>query len=232
MKQLRIICIQHVSFEGPGTIALWAQINGHSFQTMLASTIKEWPSLHSFDWLIVMGGPMAVYEEEQLPWMKAEKAFIRAAIDAEKILLGICLGSQLIASALGAKVYPHHTKEIGWFSVNINSEEINNPFAHFTYQVPFFHWHGDTFDLPTNAKLLASTEQCKHQAFSMGSSILGIQFHPEVDSALVAAMVAHGLDELKEDKFVQSSHQILAFADSYATIRQEFFILLDEFSKQ
>jgi GMP synthase-like glutamine amidotransferase len=204
---MNIHVLQHVSFESPGMITNWANARQHTLSyTCLFQDTIVYPDVAAFDILIIMGGPMGVYEEAQWPWMKAEKTFIKEAVVTGKTVLGICLGSQLLAEALGAKVYPHHTKEIGFFPVTINEDVLTQ---HLPKQWMVFHWHGDTFDLPEGAVLLASSAACTNQAFRRGKCT-GLQFHPEADTALIQQMMHHEKAELVKDVCVQTEEEITA----------------------
>ena len=140
----------------------------------------------SIFWLIVMGGPMSVNDERQYPWPTAEKKFIADAIANGKIVLGVCLGAQLIANALGARVYPNHHREIGWFPVEgVTPEKTSVLGTLFPSQMNTFHWHGETFDLPEHAIHLARSEGCEHQAFCIGDRVLGLQFHLEATPVMI-----------------------------------------------
>jgi GMP synthase-like glutamine amidotransferase len=124
-----------------------------------------------FDWLIVMGGPMNVYQYRDYPWLRAERRVIRDAVSANKRVLGVCLGAQLIADALGGKVFQNDHKEIGWFPVSAVPEGADSPFV-FPHETTVFHWHGDTVSLPPGGVWLARSPGCEHQAFSVGSRVL------------------------------------------------------------
>jgi GMP synthase-like glutamine amidotransferase len=221
---MNIHILQHVSFEGPGTITDWvnARQHQHSYTYLFAEEIV-YPDLTAFDMLLIMGGPMGVYEEAQWPWMKAEKTFIKQAVDAGKIVLGICLGSQLLAAALGTKVYPNAVKEIGFFTVAVIENELT---THLPKEWMVFHWHGDTFDLPEDAVLLASSAVCKNQAYRKGRCV-GLQFHPEADAALVQQMVHHEKAELVKDVYVQTEEEITAQLHLGDANRELLFQLLD-----
>ncbi|SIO54888.1 type 1 glutamine amidotransferase [Chitinophaga niabensis] len=198
---MRIHYFQHVTFEGLGYIADWAKAKGHTV------TVTKWyeapipPALEDLDMLIVMGGPMGVYEEDLHPWLSTEKEFIRRAIAAGKPVLGICLGSQLIAAALGARVYPNKQKEIGWFPVQFHDGIAPSP-------TTVFHWHGDTFDLPENAIHLAETSACKNQAYRIGDRVVGLQFHFEITPEALEGMITHCGHELVPDTYVQTAAEI------------------------
>ena len=207
---MRIHILQHVSYESPGFIENW--IREKNF-TLTYTRFYEgvWlPGLSEFDWLIILGGPMGVYEEDKFGWLKMEKIFIKGAIDAGKVVLGICLGSQLIAAALGAKVYPNKRKEIGWLDVKLTKNSKNNfLFASFPKKMKVFQWHGDTFEIPDGAIHLAESEACTNQAFIYNDKIIALQFHFEVTESSLREMVVEGKSELIPDEYVQTVEEIL-----------------------
>jgi GMP synthase-like glutamine amidotransferase len=212
---------QHVPFEGLGSIEPWMEKNGYrlSHTKWYETTITPKPA--DIDLLIVMGGPMSVNDERKHPWLAVEKRFIHDAIEAGTSVLGICLGAQLIASALGARVYRNHEKEIGWFPVHGLPAEDGSSFR-FPPSMLAFHWHGETFDLPAGATLIARSDGCKHQAFQIGSAVIGLQFHLETTPASAAALVSNCRDELIPAPFVQSENDIVSVtADVYARINAE-----------
>jgi GMP synthase-like glutamine amidotransferase len=199
----------HMAFEKPGYIVQWAKEKNYNFSTTKLYEPFTLPELNEFDWLIVMGGPMGVYDEDKYPWLKEEKAFIKKAIDNKKIVLGICLGSQLIAEVLGAKVFPNKHKEIGWFKIKTTEEAGKNDlFGFFPKEAIVFHWHGDTYNLPPGAVHLAESEACKNQAFLYNERVIGLQFHIEVTDKLLSEMLEGLSDELKKDTFVQTDDKI------------------------
>lgn len=210
---LRIHYFQHLPYEGLASIGDWARRRGHRVSASnFYADDPLLPALEDFDWLVVMGGTMGAYEEEQFPWLRGEKALIRAAVDAGKTVLGICLGSQLIASALGARVYPAGHREIGWWPVRKLAGAAGHPlFGLLPEEFTAFHWHGDTFELPAGAVLLAASAGCRHQAFSLGERVLGLQFHFEVTPAAVRQMLEGSDEELAQAQgYVQSGADILA----------------------
>jgi GMP synthase-like glutamine amidotransferase len=204
---LRVHVLQHVSFEGLGTIAAWLEARQAEVTWTRFYESAALPDLNTIDFIIALGGPMSVNDEEQFPWLKAEKQFIFDAINQKKIILGICLGCQLIASVLGASVYPGRQKEIGWFPVFAIPRGKHN----FVFPELFkaFHWHGETFDLPPNAIRLASSALYPNQAFLVDGRILGLQFHLETTPESVAAMTQHCRHELRSEPFVQSVQNLL-----------------------
>lgn len=199
---------QHVPFEGIGNIEAWLSAKGYEITSTQFYKSPKLPDPGKVDMLIVMGGPMSVNDEDKFPWLATEKQFIRNCIEAGKSVLGICLGSQLIANAMGAMAYRNSEKEIGWFPVK-GIEPPDLLTFRFPYTFEVFHWHGDTFDLPKGAVRLARSEATENQAFQLGKSVIGIQFHPEVTPELLQEMVSHGRSELIKSRFVQSEKEIL-----------------------
>jgi GMP synthase-like glutamine amidotransferase len=228
---MHIHFIQHVPFESPGYILEWAQDKGFntSFSRMYEN--DPFPPVASIDWLVVMGGPMSVHDEADHTWLAGEKRYIRSCIDAGKKLLGICLGSQLIADVLGARVYKNHQKEIGWWP--LRTIDTKHPLTKdFPAQLNVFHWHGDTFDLPAGATLLFTTEACTNQGYLVGTKIAALQFHMEVNESLVAQMMQHGKTELVEAPFIQEETSI--FLNTLSMVPDTQLLLsrfLDAFAK-
>ena len=206
---MRVHVLQHVPFEGLGSIADWlARHEATVSWTRFFAPAPVLPPLAEVDLVIALGGPMSVNDEAALPWLAAEKAFVAEAVRAGKAVLGICLGAQLIASALGARVYPGAEKEIGWFPLEA---PLAGPgrFA-FPATTPVFHWHGETFELPPGARLLASSAACVNQAFQLGRRVIGLQCHLETTPASLAAILEHCADELREGRFIQTPAQMQA----------------------
>ena len=156
-----------------------------------------------------MGGPMNVYEYRLHPWLREEKNFLTAALEANKTILGVCLGAQLLADVLGVKVYQNADKEIGWLPISLRSGiDTDLFFPGAPRELTVFHWHGDTFDLPAEANWLASSAGCVHQAFALGERVVGLQFHMETTPTSVAALIEHCGNELTEGRFIQTAAQI------------------------
>jgi GMP synthase-like glutamine amidotransferase len=209
---MRIHCLQHETFELPAYIGTWAKQKDYLITyTLLYEKYHHFPPIEDFDFLLIMGGSMSTYEEDKYPFLRDEKAFISRCIASDKKILGICLGSQLLASAFGAKVYPNKEKEIGWLPIQLTLQGRDSPFFAPIPDIDVvFHWHGDTFDLPEGATHLAYSEGCKNQAFSVGNSILALQFHLEAEEESVTSMVSHGADELVTGrKYIQNKEEIL-----------------------
>ncbi len=200
--------LQHVPFETPGSIEPWLRAAGWTLTRTSFFESTTLPDPGEIDLLVMLGGPMSVNDESDFPWLVAEKRFIRDCIEAGKRALGICLGAQLIASALGARVYPNRLKEIGWFPVQGISSAEPAAFS-FPPSIDAFHWHGETFDLPSGAVHLARSEGCENQAFQIGRWVVGLQFHLETTPESAQAMVSQCRAELVPAQYVQSATQIL-----------------------
>lgn len=153
---------------------------------------------------------MGVYDERDYPWLVREKKFLKQAIDSGTRILGVCLGAQLIAEVLGARVYPNDQKEIGWFPIEgvqaAHSSSIGKALSN---AGEVFHWHGDTFDLPPEATHLAKSHACKNQAFSVGNQILALQFHLETTPATAQALIDHCRHEIVAAPYIQPAHEML-----------------------
>jgi GMP synthase-like glutamine amidotransferase len=201
---MRTHFIQHVSFETPGYLLEWAQQQQHNISFIETFNEIVFPTPGDIDLLIIMGGPMGVYEEERYPWLKQEKKFIKEVIEKGKKVLGICLGSQLIAEVLGARVYPNTEKEIGWWPVStIKTTAVDKLLRDLPDEFVSFHWHGDTFDLPKGAIHLFTTPACPHQGYLIGNNIAALQFHPEATDVLINEMINHGKEELVQAPYIQ-----------------------------
>jgi GMP synthase-like glutamine amidotransferase len=232
MAKLSIHTLMHVPFEGLGCIEQWINSNNHSVSYTKLYEDNQFPEITEIDWLIVMGGPMGVYDENIYPWLTGEKIFIKEAIAAGKTVIGICLGSQLIAEVLGARVYPNTQKEIGWFNLKTSPENMKNPLLRgFENQFPAFHWHGDTFDLPEGSKRLFYSDITPNQAFLYKEKVLGLQFHYEVTRESMTEMVKHGAAELVKSETIQSAKEILAQTNYIQANNLKMFSLLDYLAK-
>jgi GMP synthase-like glutamine amidotransferase len=201
--------LQHVPFEGLGSIEPWLDAAGHRISCTRLYTTRELPPADSMDALIVMGGPMSVNDEDAYPWLVSEKRLVREAVRSGKPVLGICLGAQLIASALGERVYQNPIKEIGWFSIHGISSGDGSSFC-FPPEMRVFHWHGETFDMPQGATRIARSAECENQAFQLGDSVIGLQFHLETTPESARAMVANCREELRPSRCIQSETEILS----------------------
>ncbi len=217
---MRAHFLQHVEFEGLGSIANWLTKGGYEITCTRFFDRAELPDPEAIDLLIIMGGPMSVNDEAEFPWLVAEKRFIREAIDSAVPVLGVCLGAQLIAAAAGARVYRNPVREIGWFPVYSIPANDSSVFQ-FPPQVKVFHWHGETFDLPERAIRIAKGDKCENQAFQLGRSVIGLQFHLETTPDTAAELVSNCGDELTPSPSVQTAEEILqAGPERYQAIHQ------------
>lgn len=206
---MRIHYLQHVPFEDLGYIDQWASQRDHSISKTSLFLNEPMPDLSRLDCLMILGGPMGVYDTSDYPWLKKEKQFIERAMERKKSVLGICLGAQLIADVLGARVYKNRYSEIGWHAVSRTKTAEQSPLQHiFPKSFYAFHWHGDTFDLPTGAVHLAESQACSHQAFSYGPRITGLQFHLESTQANIEKLIKHCGNELVPGPYIQNVNEI------------------------
>jgi GMP synthase (glutamine-hydrolysing) len=211
---MRVEVLQHVPFEGPAAIASILEHGGHVLRVTRLYAGEELPSAADTAALVVMGGPMSVHDRGKHPWLPTEVTLIREAIEREIPVLGICLGAQLIAAALGARVYPGSEKEIGWFPVTMTGEAGRSRLtAEWPSEARVLHWHGDTFDLPAGAKLLASSPAYRNQAFEVNENVVGVQFHLEMTNSDVREIVQNSRHELVPGRFVQSEEEIVRGAE-------------------
>jgi GMP synthase-like glutamine amidotransferase len=239
---MRLHSLQHAPFEGLGSIAGWAEAHRHVVTATRLYTGDRLPAMADIDWLIVMGGPMGVHDEREFPWLSEEKRCIGDAIESGKRVLGICLGAQLIAGVLGARVYANRYEEIGWFPIDLTAAGARSALgqaiscggaggetvpAAMAPSLEVFHWHGDTFDLPGTAVQLARSAACEQQAFSFGDRVVGLQFHLEMTRAGAEALIDNCAGDLKTAPYVQSAVEMLANQDRFARINRVMAGLLD-----
>ena len=231
---MRLHYIQHESFEGIGAIGEWAAQRGHSVSGTHIYQEERLPGINDFDFLVVMGGPMGVYDEEEYPWLTEEKKFLESAITASKMTLGVCLGAQLLANVLGAKVQKNPVKEIGWYTVSLTPLGWNSPvFKDLPATFHAFHWHGDTFAIPQGALHIASSEACPNQAFIYGEKIVGLQFHMESTPESVEAIVRGCPAELLEKgEYIQEADQVLGTVALFSGLKKNLHILLNNMEMQ
>ena len=223
----RIHFFQHVPFEASGMIDTWAQDRG-----FLSTTTRffdgQKADMQDADWLVIMGGPMNIYEEDRHPWLAAEKTVIARAMAAGKTVLGICLGAQLIADLLGSRVRRGAHPEIGWFPVD------KDPLADQTTvgralptRFDAFHWHGDTFDLPRGAVPLGSSEACACQGFVYDERVVALQFHLEFTVDRAAAVISNCGNEIGRGPYMQTAADMLAEPDRFDRLNELMATFLD-----
>lgn len=214
---MKALIIQHVDYEEPGTIEDWLRDRGISYRTIRLYQGEPIPSQMDFDYLFVMGGPMGVYDEDEYPWLKQEKDFVRRTIDGGKKVVGICLGAQLIAHVLGAKVHSGVCREHGWKPVYLTPAGLRSRlFGGFPPRFYAFHWHSDVFEIPRGAENLARTEDCENQAFRF-SNALALQFHLEVTPRIVRSLMEK--EGRWNDNYLSTEH--------FSTAKSLLFKILD-----
>jgi len=183
---VNLLIVKHVDIEGPGLIEDCLRQERIPYQVLNLESGRHLPKLDNLTHIVFLGGPMNVYEEDRYPFLKEEDLFIKEAIQRGKSLLGICLGAQLIAKALGAKVFKAPVKEIGWYDVSLTRIGSIDPFfSHLPRTFPVFQWHEDTFEIPHSAILIATSSLVPHQAFRYGDNAYGLQFHLEVTQDII-----------------------------------------------
>ncbi|MDD5011192.1 MAG: type 1 glutamine amidotransferase [Phycisphaerae bacterium] len=225
---MRVHWLQHLPFEGLGSMAEYFQRKNIPSTSTCFYLNQSLPSIESFDWLIIMGGAMSANDDAEHPWLTAEKHFIKEAIGSGKVVIGVCLGAQLIAASLGAKVYKNKYREIGWFDLLPTKEAKNTILADcFAKKMDAFHWHGDTFDLPDSAIRLASSEACKNQGFIIDNRVVGFQFHLETTFQSAKDLIDNFSDELNGDKYVQNEKQMLSDLSRFEKINKMMAEILD-----
>ncbi|MDZ3835797.1 MAG: glutamine amidotransferase [Rhodospirillales bacterium] len=182
MKTRSAVAIRHVAFEDLGSFAPVLDAAGYAVGYLEAADGLPLPaSAEDADLLVILGGPIGAYEDDAYPFLMDELRLVERRLASGRPLLGICLGAQLIARAMGASVYPGPVKEIGWSPVRLTAAGASSCLRHLGAGAPVLHWHGDTFDLPQGATRLASSEHYENQAFSCGETLLALQFHLEVE---------------------------------------------------
>ncbi|HVT34462.1 MAG TPA: type 1 glutamine amidotransferase [Nevskiaceae bacterium] len=223
---MRVHWLQHAEHEELGSIAPWLAARGDAVTCTRLYAGETLPAADAFEWLIVMGGPMNIYEYDVHPWLRDEKQFIRAALEAGRRMLGICLGAQLIADVAGGKVTRNAHAEIGWFDVQLNEGAPAAPaFAGFPPRFTAFHWHGDTFAIPPGARALMSSEACANQAYALGPRVAAIQFHLEVTAADARAWL--DLEQPAPARYVQPREEILRDVGRFAANNRLMLQLLE-----
>ncbi len=204
---MNALFLKHVPFEGPAAAGKILERMGIGYRTCDVCDGGVLPDHGAYDLLFVMGGPMGAYDEAAFPWLAPELRWLEGAVAADKKIVGICLGAQLLARVLGAGVRKNPVSEIGWFPV---TRLVHEPVTRFPEEFTPFHWHGDTFDIPSGAIRLARSEACENQAFLYGGGILGLQFHLEATREGIGDLIANcGADCSTGGPFVQEAGDML-----------------------
>jgi len=216
---MRIHFIQHVPFETPGNLLNQAASNGHRASFTKMYEFRSFPEPQAFVRLIIMGGPMSVADKIKDRRLKNELSFIEKSIKQGKQVIGICLGAQLIADVLGARVYRNRYSEIGWWPVYLDENAADNKLlSGLPAEFQAFHWHRDTFDVPRGARRLASSSGCRNQAFVYGSRVIALQFHLEVAQTNIKALIENCGSDIKPGRYVQQPGEMLENAVQFSAL--------------
>ena len=230
---MRIRSIEHVPFEDPAGIALWAAERGHALTRTRIYAGDQLPGPNDFDLLAVMGGPMSVHDELEFPWLASEKACLKQAVARGRSVLGVCLGAQMLSEVLGGEVTKNAFREIGWHPVRLTPWGATNPaFAGMPQEFPAFHWHGETFSVPRGASLVASSDACVDQAFAVGGKLVGLQFHFETTAESMEKLIANGAEDIVEGPYVQTPEQMRAGIGHLEGLKVMLHTLLDNMAKE
>jgi GMP synthase (glutamine-hydrolysing) len=186
---LSVLVFQHDPYDGPGYLGEAFLRRGARLTTIRLDDGETAPDIAPYDMLLVMGGTMNVYQEDKYPWLVKETQAIRQAVQEDQAVLGVCLGGQLLAKALGAQVHLGSATEIGLIPITLTVAGESDPLFKGLSQVEAVEWHDDTFDIPNGAVALARSDTCVHQAFRFGPRAYGLQFHPEVSPVMLAQWI-------------------------------------------
>ncbi len=224
---MRIHIILHASFEKPGAIETWANKSGHVLSATHTYRGEQLPALSEIDFLIIMGGPQSALKLDKYPYLRDEIALTKMAIDQKKIVLGICLGAQIIGESLGAKTEHSPNKEIGVFPIQLSDDGTNDfIFGKLPTTFDVMHWHNDMPGVPADAVILASSEGCPRQVIRYKERVYGLQCHMEMTNELIRKMTEHCAEDLKPGKYIQDGEKMLAV--NMSEINEKLFIILDQ----
>ncbi len=224
---MRIHVLQHAHYEDPAYIREWVSKRGHELARTRLYEGEPFPDHSSFEWLVIMGGPMGVHDDASYPWLIEEKRFIDACVGAEKTVLGICLGAQMIADTLGARVFKNEHIERGWHEIALTAEAGEAPaFSGLPECFEAFLWHGDAFEVPAGAAPLAQSKACENQAFAFGENVVGLQFHLEPTPASIAQLIENS-GSVEPGPFVQEGADALIRPKAIARVNRLMDVLLD-----
>jgi GMP synthase-like glutamine amidotransferase len=233
---MKIHILQHENLNDSVAIEKWAKLHGHSVTFTKFYQNEKLPALDDFDWLLIMGGTMNVYEEEKFPWLKDEKCFIKKTFLAGKIIAGCCLGGQLLADVLGGKVTKNKYLELGWHKVRVYDAARENPVCGFLPpEITVFQWHEDTFsELPPGAICIAGNDACSNQGFVYKDTVFALQFHFEINTEMLKILekefkLIHSHDEYKSKYsglYVQTAEEIFSHHEYAEQSNNLFFRFL------
>lgn len=230
---MRIHSIEHVPFEDPAGIALWAAERGHDLARTRIYEGDPLPAPGQFDLLVVMGGPMSVHDGLEFPWLAAEKECLKLAMARGRSVLGVCLGAQMLSEALGGEVTKNTHREIGWHPVKLTPWALSSPaFAGMPQEFTAFHWHGETFSVPRGASLLAGSQACENQAFAVGGKLVGLQFHFETTAESMEKLITHGAEDIVPGTYVQTAEEMRAGVGHLDGLKVLLHKLLDNMARE
>ncbi|ARK20949.1 hypothetical protein CSV69_15595 [Sporosarcina sp. P26b] len=228
---MKVCILQHEGLVAPGFVKEWVISRCHEMQIIRVDCGQEYPPIENFEMLIILGGQAGAYEEQEYPWLIREKKWIRSVADSGKPIFGICLGAQLLASVYGKSVRKAKYKEIGWWKISfVENSESHVLLEGLPNEIPFFQFHQDTFDLPEDAVLQADNEAFDNQAFTIGRSILGVQFHPEIDNEYLQRILDKFGDSFEKGRYTQTSQEI-ANKETCQQSKKYLFQILDNFER-
>ena len=226
--ELNIHCLMHVPYEGPGVITDWALKRDHSMDYTRLYEQESLPDISGIHMLVIMGGPMNVFDNHIHTWMEEEIAWVSAFIQTGKPVIGICLGAQIIAAALGADVYPGDQKEIGWHNLQfLPAVGEYMIWKEHPGTLKVFQWHGDTFDIPEGATRIASSPAFPNQGFIFGKQVIALQFHLEVTRKAVEDLTDNCRNEIRPGTYIQEEQDILSDTSHFSFSQDLLFQLLD-----
>lgn len=238
---MRIHCLQHLKNDTLGSIGTWIDDKEYKLTKTLLYENSFFPAPEEFDLLLIMGGTMSIYQEEEYSWLKPEKEFVKTVIEDGKSVLGSCFGAQMISEVLGGKVTKNPYKEIGWHTVRSIGENIEQSPSELTdSKLPScmfpeftgFMWHGDTFEIPAGAVKLFESEACPNQGFIYNGNVLGLQFHPEANRQWVRNLIRDSGHDLVSGKYIQSEKEILGQESFFDSSRNLAFSLMNWFEEK
>ena len=225
---MRVHYLQHVPFAGPGCIADWARARRGTLSHTFFFAGEDLPPVDLFDLLVVLGGPINVYDHERTPYLFREKRFVARCLAASIPVLAISMGSQLLADVLGAPVRVNDESEMGWFPLELTPEAAGTAyFADAAPELEVLHWHKETFDIPRSATPIGSSAACANQGFIYAENVIGLQFHLETTATSVEGLITDGAHEFSEGRYVQSSREVMSHPARFERANAQMRRVLD-----